>query len=56
LSGKTLIHVHSPSQPDPSFEAAAADLEDVYFTAIADARAAAPVSVESTAMAGTATA
>jgi ABC-2 type transport system ATP-binding protein len=56
LSGKTLIHVHSASQPDPTFEAAAADLEDVYFTAIADARAASPLSVESAAMAGTATA
>jgi ABC-type multidrug transport system ATPase subunit len=46
LSGKTLIHVHSAVQPDASFEAVSADLEDVYFTAIADARAAAPAAAE----------
>jgi ABC-type multidrug transport system ATPase subunit len=46
LSGKTLIHVHSAVQPDTSFEAVSADLEDVYFTAIADARAAAPAAAE----------
>jgi len=45
LAGKTLIHVHSSGQPDASFEPVGANLEDVYFTAIADARAvaAAPV-------------
>jgi ABC-2 type transport system ATP-binding protein len=43
LAGKTLIHVHSATQPDTSFEAVDADLEDVYFTAIAEARAATPV-------------
>jgi ABC-2 type transport system ATP-binding protein len=42
LAGKTLIHVHSAAQPDASFEAVDADLEDVYFTSIADARAAGP--------------
>ena len=43
LSGKTLIHVHSGERPDASFEPVAADLEDVYFTAIAGARATASV-------------
>ena len=43
LSGKTLIHVHSGERPDASFEPVAADLEDVYFTAIAGARATAKV-------------
>ncbi|WP_111710272.1 ABC transporter ATP-binding protein [Lutibacter citreus] len=33
-AGKTVIHVLSDNQPDASFEAIAADLEDVYFTEI----------------------
>jgi ABC-type multidrug transport system ATPase subunit len=34
LSGRTLVHVLSDSQPDGSFEAVEPDLEDVYFAAI----------------------
>ena len=33
-AGKTVIHVLSDNQPDASFEAIAADLEDVYFAEI----------------------
>ncbi|MCF6223696.1 MAG: ABC transporter ATP-binding protein [Flavobacteriaceae bacterium] len=33
-AGKTVIHVLSDNQPDASFEATAADLEDVYFAEI----------------------
>lgn len=33
-AGKTIIHVLSDNQPDASFEATAADLEDVYFAEI----------------------
>ncbi|WP_034059868.1 ABC transporter ATP-binding protein [Lacinutrix jangbogonensis] len=33
-AGKTVIHVLSDNQPDASFQATAADLEDVYFTEI----------------------
>jgi len=33
-AGKTVIHVLSDNQPDASFEAVAADLEDVYFAEI----------------------
>ncbi|GAB3823168.1 ABC transporter ATP-binding protein [Hymenobacter jeollabukensis] len=35
LSGRTLVHVYSPDQPGPGFEAAEPDLEDVYFSALA---------------------
>ncbi len=35
LAGRTVIHVHSPERPDPSFDPVDADLEDVYFTAMA---------------------
>ena len=34
LAGRTVIHVHSPAQPDAGFEPVEADLEDVYFTAM----------------------
>lgn len=34
--GKTEIHVFSASQPDPTFAAVNADLEDVYFTRIGE--------------------
>jgi hypothetical protein len=33
-AGKTVIHVLSDNQPDSSFEAFAANLEDVYFAEI----------------------
>lgn len=33
-AGRTMIHVHSESQPDKTFEASPANLEDVYFTEI----------------------
>lgn len=33
-AGRTMIHVHSDGQPDGSFEASPANLEDVYFTEI----------------------
>ena len=33
-AGKTVIHVLSDNQPDASFEASAANLEDVYFAEI----------------------
>lgn len=35
-AGDTEIHVYSETQPDASFSAAAADLEDVYFTRIGE--------------------
>ncbi|HEX5724074.1 MAG TPA: ABC transporter ATP-binding protein [Longimicrobiaceae bacterium] len=35
FAGRTVIHVHAPAQPDPSFDAADVSLEDVYFTAMA---------------------
>ena len=35
LAGRTVIHVFSEERPDPSFEPVSADLEDVYFTAMA---------------------
>jgi ABC-type multidrug transport system ATPase subunit len=41
FEGETQIHVLADSQPDPGFEAVAADLEDVYFSALA-ARSAVP--------------
>lgn len=34
LVGRTVIHVYSPSQPDPSFAAVDPDLEDVYFSSM----------------------
>lgn len=40
--GKTLIHVYAESQPDSSFEAVEADLEDVYFSDITQKTAAVP--------------
>ena len=33
-AGKTIIHVLNENQPDNSFEASPADLEDVYFSEI----------------------
>jgi ABC-type multidrug transport system ATPase subunit len=35
FAGRTVIHVHAPDQPDASFDAVEATLEDVYFTAMA---------------------
>jgi len=35
LAGRTVIHVHSPERPDPSFDGVEPTLEDVYFTAMA---------------------
>ncbi|MEO0733769.1 MAG: ABC transporter ATP-binding protein [Bacteroidota bacterium] len=35
-AGKTEIHVYADDQPDPSFAAVNADLEDVYFTRIGE--------------------
>ncbi|HEU0012070.1 MAG TPA: ABC transporter ATP-binding protein [Longimicrobium sp.] len=35
LGGNTLVHVYSPAQPGPGFEAAEPDLEDVYFSTMA---------------------
>jgi ABC-type multidrug transport system ATPase subunit len=32
VAGRPVIHVHSPSRPDDSFEPVEPDLEDVYFT------------------------
>ena len=34
LGGRTRVRVHADARPDPSFEPAPADLEDVYFSAI----------------------
>ncbi len=34
IAGKTVIHVFSDSQPDPSFEAVKGSLEDVYFSTL----------------------
>jgi ABC-type multidrug transport system ATPase subunit len=34
FGGRTRVHVYAEARPDPSFEPAQADLEDVYFTAI----------------------
>lgn len=34
MAGQTLVHVHSESRPDASFEAVTPDLEDVYFLSI----------------------
>jgi ABC-type multidrug transport system ATPase subunit len=41
LAGRTMIHVLSPSQPDPSFEAAPSGLEDLYFATLSASRRAA---------------
>ncbi|MEM9723204.1 MAG: ABC transporter ATP-binding protein, partial [Bacteroidota bacterium] len=35
-TGKTLVHVHSETQPDASFSPVDPDLEDVYFTRISE--------------------
>ena len=35
LAGRTVVHVFSDTQPDAEFEQVAADLEDVYFSAMA---------------------
>jgi ABC-type multidrug transport system ATPase subunit len=35
LAGRTVVHVYSESAPGPGFEAAAPDLEDVYFSTMA---------------------
>ena len=35
LAGRTLVRVHSDTEPGPGFEAAEPDLEDVYFSAMA---------------------
>jgi ABC-2 type transport system ATP-binding protein len=35
LGGRTLVHVYSDTTPGPGFEAAAPDLEDVYFSTMA---------------------
>ncbi|MDP9349098.1 MAG: ABC transporter ATP-binding protein [Gemmatimonadota bacterium] len=35
LSGRTVIHVHGETPPDPGFEPVEPDLEDVYFAAMA---------------------
>lgn len=35
LSGRTVVHVYAGTRPGPSFEAVEADLEDVYFSAMA---------------------
>ncbi len=37
VAGKPLIHVHSDTQPDPSFAATSPDLEDVFFSLIGKA-------------------
>lgn len=37
IAGKPEIHVYSDLQPDPTFAAEAADLEDVYFSKISEA-------------------
>ena len=34
VGGRTVIHVFSEQQPDPSFDAAPPDLQDVYFTTL----------------------
>ncbi|WP_375437689.1 ABC transporter ATP-binding protein [uncultured Hymenobacter sp.] len=34
LSGRTMVHVHSPDQPGNGFELVEPDLEDVYFSAM----------------------
>ncbi len=34
VAGRIAVHVHAEARPDPSFEAAPPDLEDVYFLAI----------------------
>jgi len=34
FSGRTLVHVYAAERPDPSFEPAAPELDDVYFAAI----------------------
>ena len=34
VAGKTVIHVFSPEQPDPSFEPVKTSLEDVYFSTL----------------------
>jgi len=34
IAGKPILHVWSETQPDPSFEPVATDLEDVYFSSI----------------------
>ncbi len=36
VTGRTLIHVYSETQPDASFESVNADLEDVYFANISE--------------------
>lgn len=37
MAGRTVIHVHSETAPDSSFEAIDASLEDVYFSALREA-------------------
>jgi ABC-2 type transport system ATP-binding protein len=34
IAGRTVIHVFSDTQPDPSFEPVTTSLEDVYFSAL----------------------
>jgi hypothetical protein len=41
LSGRTLIHVYSETDPGDGFEEAIGDLEDVYFATIAGRHSAA---------------
>jgi ABC-type multidrug transport system ATPase subunit len=41
LSGRTLIHVYSDTDPDDGFEEAIGDLEDLYFATIAGRHSAA---------------
>ena len=36
LSGRTVVRVHSETQPSPSFEGVAPDLHDVYFSVMGD--------------------
>ncbi len=34
-SGRTLVHVHAESKPEPEYEPVEPDLEDVYFSVMA---------------------
>jgi ABC-type multidrug transport system ATPase subunit len=36
--GRTYVHVYAEDRPDPSFEIAVPDLQDVYFTTLAEAK------------------
>jgi ABC-type multidrug transport system ATPase subunit len=38
VAGRTALHVLSPARPDPTFEEVSADLEDVYFSTLRDAK------------------